>query len=239
MPLSWNEIRARAHRFAENWSKAKRERADAQSFWNDFFGVFGIADASGSRFSNIRCKKIKGGVGFIDLFWPGVLLVEHKSGGLFDTAAGQIEDYLLALPQEETPRYTLACDFRDIRTEGLKRGRIMAFLARRFGGQCRALRFRRRLRKARFPRRKSGRPQGGGIDGRRLRRFARGGLPRRVGAIFNAIAVLLFRRRFGDFSGERNARRFFAQSHARGRHGFRQLRCRIFSRFSTRPPPSG
>ena len=126
MPLSWNEIRARAHRFAENWSKAKRERADAQSFWNDFFGVFGAPRERVAVFE-YPVKKIKGGVGFIDLFWPGVLLVEHKSGGLFDTAAGQIEDYLLALPQEETPRYTLACDFRTFELKDLKERKSWRF----------------------------------------------------------------------------------------------------------------
>ena len=126
MPLSWNEIRARAHRFAENWSKAKRERADAQSFWNDFFGVFGAPRERVAVFE-YPVKKIKGGVGFIDLFWPGVLLVEHKSGGLFDTAAGQIEDYLLALPQEETPRYTLACDFRTFELKDLKESESWRF----------------------------------------------------------------------------------------------------------------
>ena len=126
MPLSWNEIRARAHRFAENWSKAKRERADAQSFWNDFFGVFGAPRERVAVFE-YPVKKIKGGVGFIDLFWPGVLLVEHKSGGLFDTAAGQIEDYLLALPQEETPRYTLACDFRIFELKDLKERKSWRF----------------------------------------------------------------------------------------------------------------
>ena len=42
MPLSWNEIRARAHRFVAEWRGVKKERAEAQSFWNAFFGVFGI-----------------------------------------------------------------------------------------------------------------------------------------------------------------------------------------------------
>ena len=42
MPLSWNEIRARATTFARNWSDATREVAEAQTFWNEFFEVFGI-----------------------------------------------------------------------------------------------------------------------------------------------------------------------------------------------------
>ena len=42
MPLSWNEIRNRAHEFSKRWEDETSERAEAQSFWNDFFGVFGI-----------------------------------------------------------------------------------------------------------------------------------------------------------------------------------------------------
>lgn len=42
MPLSWNEIRERAHAFSREWTEAESERAEAQSFWNAFFNVFGI-----------------------------------------------------------------------------------------------------------------------------------------------------------------------------------------------------
>ena len=42
MPLSWNEIRDRAIAFSKEWEGEKSERAEAQSFWNEFFEVFGI-----------------------------------------------------------------------------------------------------------------------------------------------------------------------------------------------------
>jgi hypothetical protein len=42
MPLSWNEIRNRAHEFSKRWEGESSERAEAQSFWNEFFSVFGI-----------------------------------------------------------------------------------------------------------------------------------------------------------------------------------------------------
>jgi hypothetical protein len=42
MPLSWNEIRSRAHTFSHKWVGEESERAEAQSFRNDFFAVFGI-----------------------------------------------------------------------------------------------------------------------------------------------------------------------------------------------------
>ena len=37
MRLSWNEIRARAARFAEDWADTKYEKGETQSFYNDFF----------------------------------------------------------------------------------------------------------------------------------------------------------------------------------------------------------
>jgi hypothetical protein len=42
MPLSWNEIRNRAHEFSKRWEGESSERAEAQSFWNEFFSIFGI-----------------------------------------------------------------------------------------------------------------------------------------------------------------------------------------------------
>ena len=40
--LSLNEIRSRALGFVQEYRDATSERADAQSFWKDFFHVFGI-----------------------------------------------------------------------------------------------------------------------------------------------------------------------------------------------------
>ena len=42
MPLSWNEIRTNAIAFARDWKGETRERAEAGTFWNEFFAVFGI-----------------------------------------------------------------------------------------------------------------------------------------------------------------------------------------------------
>lgn len=42
MPLSLNEIRDRARAFAKEWAQETSERAEAQSFWNGFFDVFGV-----------------------------------------------------------------------------------------------------------------------------------------------------------------------------------------------------
>jgi len=40
-PISWNEIRQRAITFSRQWSDAAREQAESQTFWNEFFEVFG------------------------------------------------------------------------------------------------------------------------------------------------------------------------------------------------------
>ena len=42
MPLSWNEIRSRAHEFSRRMAGEESERAESQTFWNEFFAVFGI-----------------------------------------------------------------------------------------------------------------------------------------------------------------------------------------------------
>ena len=41
-PLSWNEIKDRALRFSKEWANESREHAEAKSFWDAFFDVFGI-----------------------------------------------------------------------------------------------------------------------------------------------------------------------------------------------------
>ena len=42
MPLSPNEIKERAAAFAHKLAGEDSERAEAQSFWNDFSNVFGV-----------------------------------------------------------------------------------------------------------------------------------------------------------------------------------------------------
>ena len=45
MPLSWNEIRHRAIQFAHKWAGTRSEAAEKQTFWNEFFDVFGMPPA--------------------------------------------------------------------------------------------------------------------------------------------------------------------------------------------------
>ena len=51
--------------------------------------------------------------GFIDLFWPGVLLVEQKSAGRdLDAAREQAGTYFDALSERDRPRYQLLSNFQ-------------------------------------------------------------------------------------------------------------------------------
>ena len=65
-----------------------------------------------------RARTLKGTVGFIDFFWPGTLLVEHKSRGKdLDAALRQALDYCSTGGRKETelPRYIVVSDFVRIR----------------------------------------------------------------------------------------------------------------------------
>ena len=112
MRLSWNEVRARAATFAEDWKDAAYEKGETQSFYNDFFKVFGIRRRSVARYEQ-HVGKLDNRHGFIDLFWPGVLLVEQKSAGRdLQAARDQALAYFDAIPEGDRPRYILLSDFQ-------------------------------------------------------------------------------------------------------------------------------
>ncbi len=112
MRLSWNEIRARAARFAEEWKDAHYERGESQTFYNEFFEVFGVTRRRVASFEE-PVKKLGDERGFIDLFWKGVLLVEQKSAGRdLIRAKQQALDYFPGLKEHELPRYVLVSDFQ-------------------------------------------------------------------------------------------------------------------------------
>lgn len=111
MPLSWNEIRNRAFAFAAEWKDETSEHAEAKSFWDDFFNVFGISRRRVAGFEQ-HIKKGDGKAGFIDLLWKGTLLIEHKSKGRdLDRAHQQATDYFSGLTEKELPKFILVSDF--------------------------------------------------------------------------------------------------------------------------------
>lgn len=115
MPLSWNEIRDRSLGFSREWADACSEDAEAKSFWDGFFNVFGITRRRVASFE-VPVKKGDGQGGFVDLLWKGVLLVEHKSRGKdLDRAARQAFDYFPGIKERDLPRYVLVSDFARLR----------------------------------------------------------------------------------------------------------------------------
>ena len=121
MPLSLNEIKERALAFSREWEGAKAERAEAQTFWNEFFAVFGISRRRIATFEEpvktlplFDKQLVKGGR--IDLFWRGTLIAEHKSRGCdLDSAYKQALGYFTGLPERDLPRYVIVSDFARIR----------------------------------------------------------------------------------------------------------------------------
>ena len=112
MPLSTNDIRARAAQFARKWKNAGYEKGETHSFYDGLFQVFGRRRES-VAFYEERVQKLDDTSGFIDVFWPGVLIVEQKSAGR-DLAAAyeQAGGYFQALGESERPRYILVSDFQ-------------------------------------------------------------------------------------------------------------------------------
>jgi hypothetical protein len=124
MPLSWNEIKDRALRFSREWQGESSEDAEAKSFWDGFFDVFGVSRRRVANFER-KVKKLDGKDGYIDLLWKGVLLIEHKSRGKnLERAHMQARDYFHGLTDAELPRYLLVCDFDRFRLYDLETGEI-------------------------------------------------------------------------------------------------------------------
>ena len=112
MSLNWNEIRIRAAEFSGEWQDAAYEKGETQSFYNEFFQVFGVKRRKVARFEE-QVTRLDNSRGYIDLFWPGVLLVEQKSAGRdLMQAASQAGEYFDAIKDTEKPRYQLVCDFQ-------------------------------------------------------------------------------------------------------------------------------
>ena len=127
MRLSWNEIRARAARFADEWRDAAYEKGETQSFYNAFFQIFDVRRRSVARYEE-HVRKLDDRSGFIDLFWPGVLIVEQKSAGRdLALAYGQAGEYFDSLPERERPRYILVSDFQTFALHDLDEGKHTDF----------------------------------------------------------------------------------------------------------------
>ncbi|MBS9392065.1 MAG: class I SAM-dependent DNA methyltransferase [Dolichospermum sp. LBC05a] len=135
MPLSWNEIKSRAIAFSQEWEHETSEDAEAKSFWDGFFHVFGISRRRVATFEQ-SVKKADNKQGFIDLLWKGVILVEHKSRGKsLDKAMQQAKDYFPGLKEHELPKYILVSDFQKFKLYDLDTNITTEFLLKDFINQ--------------------------------------------------------------------------------------------------------
>lgn len=118
MRLTLAEIRQRAITFGHDWKDATSERAEAQTFWNEFFNVFGIHRRSVASFEH-TVRNLSGTHDRIDVIWQGLMIGEHKSRGQdLSKAATQAIGYVQSLTREgrdrELPRYIIVSDFARI-----------------------------------------------------------------------------------------------------------------------------
>jgi hypothetical protein len=125
------EMRVRAAKFAVDWRDVSSERAEAQTFWNEFMEVFGVSRRRrGVIFERPARRADTGRRGFIDVFWPRMMLAEHKSSGkiVAPTDGGQsnAEEQAWAYLQggdiadDELPRYVVTSDFQTIQLTDLE-----------------------------------------------------------------------------------------------------------------------
>ncbi len=132
MPLSWNEIKDRALQFSREWANESAEDAEAKSFLDAFFNVFGVPRKRVATFEQ-RIKKLDGRSGYIDLLWKGILLIEQKSRGKdLDRAFQQARDYFPGLKDRDAPRYILVSDFARFRLYDLEEGQQHEFTLAEF-----------------------------------------------------------------------------------------------------------
>jgi hypothetical protein len=127
MSIHWNEIKSRALLFSQTWADACNEKSQSTPFWIAFFEIFGITDKRVATFEH-NVQKLGGSAGFIDLFWPGKLLVEQKSLGKdLNDATQQAMDYLHNIPEHELPDLVVVCDFGQFEVRPLKGGEVLRF----------------------------------------------------------------------------------------------------------------
>lgn len=139
-PLSLNEIRANAAKFARDWAgESGKEKQQDQDFMRDLLKVYGLVDRvaywqyQAERFS-------KGRTGWIDALIPGQLGIEMKSSGEnLEKAEAQALDY--ALPDEVAPAFILTSDFQRFRLKDLREGSVVEWALEDFLNNAERLAF--------------------------------------------------------------------------------------------------
>jgi N-6 DNA Methylase len=129
----WHDIQSRAAKFAAKWVTETDEKGEAKTFWDDFLReIFNIERRQFMNFEKTSRRASTNRKGFIDLFWKGKFLVEHKSAIKnsekdFDDAFEQALDYIKGMPKDDHPRYITLCNFQRFRLFDTQTKKIVNF----------------------------------------------------------------------------------------------------------------
>ena len=120
-----------ARSFVDKYKSARSEKQLAESFWRDFLiDVINVDDllSAGVEFQAPVKSATTGNINFIDVFWPRVLLIEHKSAGKsLDKAEEQAREYLVSLEASKRPPVFIVSDFKRIRIVEVFAGTTVEF----------------------------------------------------------------------------------------------------------------
>jgi len=113
-------MRENAENFITRWRGTTGERAESQSFINEFFEIFGLYRKDFAQFEKPIRKKNEHGTGFADLFWSGNLIIEAKSAKVdseiqWENTLRQAEDYIENLLVIQKPQKILLMNFKRFR----------------------------------------------------------------------------------------------------------------------------
>lgn len=120
-----------AELLAKKYAKITSEKSFAQTFWRDVFQqLCGVDDllATGIEFEYPVRSHESGTIKFIDVLWPGVVLVEHKSAReSLDKAEQQARDYLISLEAAKRPPVIILSNFAKFRIIEVLAGKSVEF----------------------------------------------------------------------------------------------------------------
>lgn len=120
MAIISRDMRENAEAFIIRWRGTTTERAEAQTFTNEFFQIFGLDRKNLAQFEKPIQKKDETGTGFADLFWSGKLIIESKSAHLdrpkhWDKTLIQAAEYIEDLLPHQRPQYIMLMNFKRIK----------------------------------------------------------------------------------------------------------------------------
>lgn len=108
------QLQSAAQNFADHYKNQTDERREKDTFWNEFFAIFGIDRKNVVHFE-YAVKDPSNNTQFVDVFWEGIFLAEHKSANKnLDKAKEQAERYLQEIERTKPsalPEYYAVSDF--------------------------------------------------------------------------------------------------------------------------------